>query len=301
MRLCNNTGVPEEENICFLNASLQALKSVEIFREFFIRRDYNSEDLQFPICDEIGRLFRHQSEDIQTAAYLRKLIGSELGCNIYNDGTQQDAGALLLILLDLINTELTTLSGRGSSLMENLVSRQIIANNFIATDDGSCPLCGSPSEPVEQNITVFTLRATANHGPSKRIADIINENFNSNPPSFRKRCDSCQEAGIDEERKQLAKETRVLSHLSNILIFQVDKFDANMQILNKNIDPEDILERPNGDQYDLVSIINHNGPHLNSGHYITFVKKDGKWWNHNDDKKAKPISKEKLVTESFSI
>ena len=94
------------------------------FKDFFISRVYDSENLQFPICDEIGRLFKHNSEDVQTAAHLRKLIGSKVGCEGYNDGTQQDAGALILILLDLINTELKTVSGRESSFTEQLTSKQ---------------------------------------------------------------------------------------------------------------------------------------------------------------------------------
>ena len=102
MKLLNNTGILHEENICFLNASLQALKSMESCCQFFIRREYDPGNLHFPICDEIGRLFRGNSEAIQSAGQLRKLIGLQEGCRSYNDGTQQDAGSLLLILLELI-------------------------------------------------------------------------------------------------------------------------------------------------------------------------------------------------------
>ena len=53
LKLCNNTGVREETNICFLNAALQALNSLDYFREFFVNRDYDPGSHQFPICDEI--------------------------------------------------------------------------------------------------------------------------------------------------------------------------------------------------------------------------------------------------------
>ena len=55
-----------------------------------------------------------------------------------------------------------------------------------------------------------------------------------------------------------------------------------MQKVTKNIFPEDLLEMPSGDLYELVSIINHNGANLNSGHYVTFVKKDSNWFECND-------------------
>ena len=127
------------------------------------------------------------------------------------------------------------MSGIESSFIDKLTSKQTITNKFLATEDGSCSSCGSKSVPMEQNITLFPLLATKNYGRSKKIADVINENFSSNFPPFRKRCDSCQDAGVEEDSKQFAKETRKLSYLSSILILQVDKFDARMKIVNKNI------------------------------------------------------------------
>ena len=97
--------------------------------------------------------------------------------------------------------------------MEKFTSRQIISNNFTATTDGSCPHCGTPSEPMEQNVTLFPLRASTNQGRSKKIEDLIDENFGSNSPPFRKRCDTCQNDKILEEEKNFAKETRIISHL----------------------------------------------------------------------------------------
>ena len=77
MRLCNNTGDRGERNICFINASLQALNSLDSFREFFVNRDYDPGENKFAICDEIGRLFRANPDSIQSAKELRRLIGEE--------------------------------------------------------------------------------------------------------------------------------------------------------------------------------------------------------------------------------
>ena len=64
--------------------------------------------------------------------------------------------------------------------------------------------------------------------------------------------------------------------------------------------PEDVLEMPSGDQYLLVSIINHIGPSLNEGHYITFVKK-GEFWQEKNDIYNYPITKKELVTDNNYI
>ena len=55
---------------------------------------------------------------------------------------------------------------------------------------------------------------------AKEDFDLMNDNFNSAGPPFRKRCDSCQSESIDEEKKHFAQETSIFI-LSDILIFQV--------------------------------------------------------------------------------
>ena len=179
MKLLNNTGSLHDQNICFLNASLQAVKSLGSCREFFINRDYDPGELHFPICDEIGRLFKGNSEAIQSAGQLRTLIGHKEGCSSYNDGTQQDAGGLLLILIDLICEEIKTITGTDSSFMKKFTSEQKISYKFTETDDGSCSLCGNPSQAMDQNVILFPLRTPTKHGKRRTIKDLINENFNT--------------------------------------------------------------------------------------------------------------------------
>ena len=67
-KLCNNTGLKDETNICFLNAALHALNSLNVCREFFVNRDYDPGDLQFPICDEISRIFKFSGSQFVASA-----------------------------------------------------------------------------------------------------------------------------------------------------------------------------------------------------------------------------------------
>ena len=89
-----------------------------------MNRDYDPGENKFPICDEISSLFRANPEGIQSAKELRRLIGEESGCSMYNDGSQQDAGGLLMVLLDLISKEIKRVTGQNSSYMEKLNSKQ---------------------------------------------------------------------------------------------------------------------------------------------------------------------------------
>ena len=51
-----------------------------------------------------------------------------------------------------------------------------------------------------------------------------------------------------------------------------------MELVQKKIVPEDVLEMDSGEKYDLVAIVNHYGFNLNHGHYVTFVKKNDIWF-----------------------
>ena len=153
-KLRNNTGFPAEKNICFLNASLQALHSLDFCRKFFVDREYALEDFRFPICDEISRIFKFSSTQfVSSAGTLRSLIGSleEGSYSYYNDGSQQDSCAFLQLLLNIIDSEIFSVTGKKSKFLDEFLSKQIISHNFTASQDGSCPRCGSPAYSREDN------------------------------------------------------------------------------------------------------------------------------------------------------
>ena len=35
-------------------------------------------------------------------------------------------------------------------------------------------------------------------------------------------------------------------------------------------------------RYNLYGVVVHHGTEIKDGHYVAFVKKDGKWWEMND-------------------
>ena len=299
MRLCNNTGDRGERNICFINASLQALNSLDSFREFFVNRDYDPGERMFPICDEIARLFRANPDIIQSAKKLRKLIGEEPGCSQYNDGSQQDASGFLMALLDLISQEIKKVTGQNSPYIEGLNSKQKISHKFISTDDGSCPNCKVPTPVKTESISILTL-STENNQDVKKIRDLLEDNFIDSDP-FRRRCEECQEKDIDEMQKRLARTKKFISHFSETLIIQVARFDAQMQQLSRKVWPESFLETPDGGVYELISIINHEGSNIDSGHFYTYIEQNNESWRELNDTKTRQWEKKSIVSDSNYI
>ena len=299
MRLCNNTGDRGESNICFLNASLQALNSLDSFREFFVNRDFDPGEKKFPICDEIARLFRANPDSIQSAKELRRLIGEGPGCSGYNDGSQQDASGFLMVLLDLISKEIKKVTGQNSSYIESLHSKQKISHKFISTEDGSCPNCGVPIPVKEELISILPL-ATGNNQDVKKICDLLEENYVDSPP-FRRRCEDCQERNIDEKQKHFARTNKFISHFSETLIVQVERFDSQMQQLSRKVWPESLLETSDGGVYELISIINHDGSNLDSGHFYTYIEQNDESWREFNDTKTCHWKKKSIISDSNYI
>ena len=143
IKLRNNTGLAAETNICFLNAALQALNSLDFCRTFFVNREYDTGNLRFPICDEIGRIFRFSgSQFVASAGTLRSLIGTLDGgsYSYYNDRSQQDSSAFLQLLLNIIDSEICSVTKGKSSFLDMFQSKQFISYSFTGSHDGTCPL-----------------------------------------------------------------------------------------------------------------------------------------------------------------
>ena len=286
-KLNNNTGSRAEANICFINAAMQALNSLDYCREFFVNRDYDPGpgQKQFPICDELSRLFKLSgSQFTGSAGALRTIIGrmSNGRYSYFNDGSQQDSGGFLEILLNSINEEVITLNKTSESFIKTFQGQQLIVNNFVATPDGSCPGCKSPSITNEQSFLLLPLAAKPSITKQKSIQDLFSENFDCQSDLFRKRCEDCQNKNIDDKYKQFARSTKIVSCYPDILILQVQKFTEYLQPLKKNVFPEDLLTLEDGDRFELTAIISHLGESLNTGHYITYVKRNQKWYECND-------------------
>ena len=74
LQLVNNTGLKTEQNICFVNITVQLLKSIPSIQAYFKERCYKLEmtgSKKTDICDEIADLFISSGKKYCSAAKLR--------------------------------------------------------------------------------------------------------------------------------------------------------------------------------------------------------------------------------------
>ena len=89
LQLVNNTGPKTEQNICFVNITVQLLKSIPRIKAYFKERCYKLEIIgckKTEICGEISEIYISSEKRYCSAAKLRNLVASNSGCNrVFND------------------------------------------------------------------------------------------------------------------------------------------------------------------------------------------------------------------------
>ena len=69
LKLINNSGLREENNLCFVNTSLQLLYSIPEIRDFFKNKAYKTDlTARLPLSDEISRIFKTEGRYKTSAA-----------------------------------------------------------------------------------------------------------------------------------------------------------------------------------------------------------------------------------------
>jgi hypothetical protein len=90
---------------------------------------------------------------------------------------------------------------------------------------------------------------------------------------------------------------QILSKLPEYLLVQLIRFGIFGNIKNQTcVIPNKVLELPNLDKYELVTVTNHIGPTASSGHYVTCTNLLGLTWVLCDDNSFSAISEYGIIS-----
>ena len=146
----SNFGSPLESNICFINATLQLLYSVAIFRNLVKKKGYKAQQNSVtPVLDEVSRIFNYEGP-VTSAGPLRQLLGAKEGLGYLMRGEQEDASQFLSDLLEQIFKEV-----RSDIKLEEFMKMSVIHQPCFNTPDGVCSHCGYTPQPREDSTNVF--------------------------------------------------------------------------------------------------------------------------------------------------
>ena len=223
-KLLNNQG----ENLCFVNTSLQLLRS----------------------CRQTS------------AEKLRNLVATASGRLDMASGSQQDIEEFLNLMLLELEKELASL-GLSNIVSDNFMSRDKIVKKFLLRGQsaGVCPNCQHVPAELYDPFSVLRLpvpkRGLSRSNPHSTLAQLISQHYSEEIQPGMK-CSKCCQHRTNCPRTGKCTpisytEQRVLIKSPNILIVQLMRFSARRKLLTK-VSPDNILTLPNGDRYQLVSI-----------------------------------------------
>ena len=155
----NKSRLRKDQNLCFVNSTLQVLYSIDDFRLFFQSEQAHGFPTSFPVCREIAKLFRSKGEYEVSASELRRIVGMTSQKSYLSNGGQQDAEEFLRTLIEQLMVELpaghTFLPSLQSFWGKEKTSESLRLNEddysyrlfpqlvFVVEDLNYCPLVGA--------------------------------------------------------------------------------------------------------------------------------------------------------------
>ena len=299
LRLRNNTGRPYETNLCFSNVITNILDRIDPLKEFFASNvwKYRSNE-KVPILSELDFIFKAKQNQEASTGELRKLVATVSKKEYLGNGEQQDAVEYLATILDLLQEEFIKL-GFDNFIRNNFQSSEIIKKRFISSEgNGACPNCHTlPDERTDKKI-VFSLPLPEGARGSISLENLIKEYYTEKlqPPMRCTKC--CPDHGVKCDSSSICNkvfdytEKREIEQNADYLLIQLMRFNNAEQKLGVTVIPEDILTLPgrdgsDGDKYQIVSIVDHQGDNMRSGHYVIQTISNNSWITLEDDKRPK--------------
>ena len=261
----SNFGSPLESNICFVNAILQLLYSVAIFRNLVKKKGYKAQPSSVtPVLDELSRIYNYEGP-VTSAGPLRQLLGTKEGLGYLLRGEQEDASLFLSHLLEQILKEVSP-----DVKLEELFKMSVTHQPCFNTHAGLCGYCGYSPQPRKDSRNVLVLQAPT---ASASLQDLIE--YYLKDQAIELRCSNdgnCTDADSRTMRQGFMRQ--LVEDFPEILFVQVPKH-VNATCDEGFFNIQDV-------RYEIVGVVDHHGPDVNQGHYTAWIKLQTQWFSCND-------------------
>lgn len=316
LRYCglNNLG-----NTCYLNTTLQCLKNLDNFTEYFVNDKY-LEDLErnkkeslvtYEFSKLIKELINTNEKTISPKNFVQTFTKFNMrsnSCVKFIFGRQHDMHEFLVYLLDIIHVSLeeeveVKINGKPKNKYDEMKLQSVkewatfIENQYSELIELFFGQYIIDTNNNENNVFISRKFESFNN-ISLELMDVNSKFFSK---SLYDSLDyHCKEELLegdnkyyDEDNDEYVDAKRSLSFwkLPKYLIIHLKRFRNNLRKIDsliqfpiKDLDMAKYCKNTREkSKYDLISVGNHIGFSSNAGHYFSMNKnKDGKWLIHND-------------------
>ena len=268
----NLRGLQNFGNTCYYNSALQLLMQIPLFSDI--------DNTKCEILNEMKKLYdNYKSNSENMNNNLRNLYLMCCKERNYQLGSQQDSCEIVQLILDKI----------VDFLPDKKRSIRVLINQLVRCEGLNCnnkyKVC------ADQQESILISQALINSSNSRvDFKTFLQSALDiSECPEYKHEC-NC----VNPKRMVQI----VLSDLPEYLFIKVGRCDNYLRKINKQLTiaknfslttPTDLKELcetgntiHNSHKYDIIGIIVHYGASLNSGHYVSFIKKSDKWFLCND-------------------
>jgi ubiquitin C-terminal hydrolase len=261
-------------NTCYYNSALQLLMQLPILNTNFDTTD--------SILNEMKLLYNNYISNLNIDSNLKKLYILCCNNNKYPLGSQQDSCEIVQLILDKIVDFIPNVK----------TDIRVLMNQLIRCNGDNCnnkyKICKDQQESML--ISHALNEASNENNQTIRFDTFLQSALElSNCTNYKHEC-NCN-------NKERSIQT-VLTDLPTYLFIKVGRCDNYLRKINRSLHlvnnftlttPKNLSELCEtghteniSHKYELNGIIVHYGSSLNSGHYVSYVKKDKKWFLCND-------------------
>ncbi|KAL0222856.1 hypothetical protein P9112_002246 [Eukaryota sp. TZLM1-RC] len=266
-------GVANLGSSCYMGSVLQSLSMIPSFVSFFLSEQHVGCILPNCVACEFDRFLQakfYPSANL-SAPVLPSSMLFKVWCTIpsFAGHAQQDSHEFFLEFLNVLHENLSDGNTPCDCVVHRLFGGEL-------TSLVSCSMCdhevSRQVEPfLELSLPILdTIDLCFEHFTNSEALDLKNSDFN---------CINCQEDA--KFRKSI-----ILSSLPEILVIQLNRFTvtSNGSVV-KNFTKVDIPQQVNLNRqsYCLSSLICHRGNELHTGHYLSYLRREGFWFMADDD------------------
>lgn len=274
-------GIPNFGNCCFMNVVIQCIVYVYAFNRRSLKDSHLPETLR-----RIYGSLTHPNIEVARGMAAALLTGVGLAPH-----QQHDAGEFFLLLLDKIRRQLCRPEagnlileplafGHEDRVSEEAWNRHVSSEGGAVDFDGqllqtiACSGCGNKTRSSE----IFSV-LPVDPSSSSDILDMLKTYFRpENLEDFH--CEACG------DKKQCACRRLKIVRLPSCLVISINRFDENGSKRSGRVVFPELLDVACGGrtvQYVMQACIAHVGSRSECGHYLAYLRRDGKWLCVDDD------------------
>lgn len=299
-------GIPNIGNTCFINSGIIILYNVNVLKEYIINKNFNNSN-KISNCNIKNKLYNElflnlklifisldtNSSDLREyivkfCVTLQNLAKNKdsLAEDISNFSIHNDVDEFINYIIDKLedfNFNDDIMIENSNQYYEKTFKRKTIINKCFKIQEATQQKCTNCNYLTKLNFNNYVnkIQLSISNESISSISDALHY-FSNTKIMEEYNCEKCKTVST-------AKERTIFSILPEYLIIQLLRFNNDGSKNNKSINIDKTLNFKNYSynnldiKYDLTSISCHLDFNHLSGHYISFVKNDNKWFIIDDD------------------